>query len=64
MPDIIISDMKKVIFIHGCFWHGQGCKRRQLPKTNRPFGENKISGNQERDSRNYDKLKVSGWIIW
>jgi DNA mismatch endonuclease Vsr len=66
-PDIIISDMKKVIFIHGCFWHGHDCKRGQLPETNRSFWKNKITGNRERDLRNYDELKEAGWnhlVIW
>jgi DNA mismatch endonuclease Vsr len=66
-PDVIISDLKKVIFIHGCFWHGHDCKRGQLPKTNGSFWTNKIAKNQDRDLRNYTELKVAGWdylIIW
>jgi DNA mismatch endonuclease Vsr len=66
-PDIIISDMKKVIFIHGCFWHGHDCKRGQLPETNRSFWENKIAKNKMRDQKNYVELNDSGWdylIIW
>jgi len=26
-PDIIFTKRKKIIFIHGCFWHGHRCKR-------------------------------------
>jgi DNA mismatch endonuclease Vsr len=66
-PDIIISDMKKVIFIHGCFWHGHDCKRGQLPETNISFWEDKIAVNKERDLRNYHELNEAGWeylVIW
>jgi len=66
-PDIIISDIKKVIFINGCFWHGHNCKRGQLPETNNVFWENKITKNKERDLRNYTELNAAGWkclVIW
>ena len=66
-PDIIITDLRKVIFIHGCFWHGHSCKRAQLPETNRIFWENKINKNKERDLRNYTELNKEGWdilVIW
>jgi DNA mismatch endonuclease Vsr len=66
-PDIIIPDIRKVIFIHGCFWHGHSCKRGQLPETNKPFWENKITKNKERDLKNYTELSNAGWdylVIW
>jgi DNA mismatch endonuclease Vsr len=66
-PDIIISDMKKVVFIHGCFWHGHDCKRGRLPESNRTFWENKIAKNKVRDQKNYVELNEAGWdylVIW
>jgi len=66
-PDIIIPDIKKVIFINGCFWHGHSCKRGKLPETNKVFWENKITRNKERDLRNYTELSNAGWeylVIW
>jgi DNA mismatch endonuclease Vsr len=66
-PDIIMADIKKVIFINGCFWHGHNCKRGQLPETNKPFWEAKIAKNKERDLRNYAELRDAGWdylVIW
>ena len=66
-PDIIVSDMKKVIFIHGCFWHGHTCARGHLPQTNKPFWEAKIIKNKERDLKNYIELSDAGWeylVIW
>ena len=66
-PDIMISDIRKVIFIHGCFWHGHDCKRGQIPETNKSFWENKITKNKNRDLRNYTELNNAGWdilLIW
>ncbi len=67
-PDLVFPKYKKVIFVHGCFWHGHnGCKRASLPATNVEFWKKKISGNIVRDTNNYEKLEGSGWkylIIW
>ncbi len=67
-PDIVLPKYKKVIFVHGCFWHGhQGCKRASLPATNRQYWVNKIKKNKVRDAENMKKLKESGWtplILW
>ncbi len=67
-PDIVFPKFKKVIFVHGCFWHGhKNCKRATLPATNRGFWKKKISRNMFRDKQNYVQLKKAGWeysIIW
>jgi DNA mismatch endonuclease, patch repair protein len=67
-PDIVFPKYKKVIFVHGCFWHGhKNCKRAAIPATNRGFWKNKISKNLIRDKRNYALLRKIGWnylIIW
>jgi DNA mismatch endonuclease Vsr len=63
-PDIIISDMKKVIFIHGCFWHGHDCRRGRLPETNKPFWEDKIAKNKTRDQKTMSSLIWRDGIIW
>jgi len=60
-PDIIIEDIKKVLFIHGCFWHGHNCRRGLLPETNRQFWENKITVNKKRDILNFSELNNAGW---
>jgi len=67
-PDITLPKHKKVIFIHGCFWHGHnGCSRSKRPETNRLFWERKLNGNILRDKANITKLRELGWgvlIIW
>ncbi len=67
-PDLVFQGKKKIIFIHGCFWHGHRCKRgSRTPKTNRDYWIKKITGNIERDKRHIEELNKQGWsvlIIW
>ena len=67
-PDIVIPKYKKVIFVHGCFWHGhEECNRAKRPGSNKAFWHEKLSKNIERDRQNYKKIKILGWdylIIW
>ena len=49
-PDLVFGARKKVIFVHGCFWHGHDCPvGARLPKTNTEFWEQKRLKNQVRD---------------
>jgi DNA mismatch endonuclease (patch repair protein) len=67
-PDIVLPKYKIVVFVNGCFWHGhEGCKYFVPPKTNTEFWFAKFQYNQERDARNYQKLRDLGWrilIVW
>lgn len=67
-PDIVLAKYKTVIFINGCFWHLHAdCKYFVWPKQNADFWRNKITGNAERDKRNYNALIAAGWqvlIVW
>ena len=61
-PDIVFSSRRKVIFIHGCFWHGHSCKRgSRVPKTNVRYWKEKITGNVERHSNQVSELSEIGW---
>lgn len=63
-PDICLPKHKKIIFVHGCFWHGHpDCPRAKRPTTNVVFWNKKIDGNIERDSQNIKKLKQLGWQV-
>jgi len=35
-PDIVFATKRKVIFVHGCFWHGHGCPTDHLPLKKGP----------------------------
>ena len=67
-PDIVLPKYKTAVFVNGCFWHGhEGCKYFVPPKTNTEFWYAKFKYNQERDERNYQKLRDLGWrilIVW
>lgn len=67
-PDIVLSIKNKVIFVHGCFWHGHKlCQRSRRPSTNRKFWNKKIDGNISRDLKVRRKLRRMGWnvlILW
>jgi DNA mismatch endonuclease (patch repair protein) len=67
-PDLVFPCLKKVIFVHGCFWHVHNCRYgRVKPATNAKFWESKRNGNKERDTKNKKRLKHLGWqalVIW
>lgn len=67
-PDLTLTRHGKVIFVHGCFWHGHvGCPRAARPTSNQIFWDRKLTANAERDSRNMAKLEELGWktlIVW
>jgi DNA mismatch endonuclease (patch repair protein) len=67
-PDIAFPARRKVVFVHGCFWHGHACARgARSPKTNTSYWSRKITSNVARDRENFKKLKNIGWsslILW
>ena len=67
-PDLVFVSRRKVIFVHGCFWHGhKKCKRAALPTSNRLFWEEKIGRNKNRDMRVQKDLCKLGWsvmVLW
>lgn len=67
-PDLVFRSRRKVIFVHGCFWHRHdGCKLARLPKSRLDFWKPKLEGNKRRDAEQQEKLRSMGWdfmIIW
>jgi len=67
-PDLVFPSRRKVIFVHGCFWHQHpGCRFATMPATRREFWEKKLLGNRERDKRHLQELEQQGWevlVIW
>ncbi|MEZ6128025.1 MAG: DNA mismatch endonuclease Vsr [Planctomycetaceae bacterium] len=63
-PDLVLPRHRKVIFVHGCFWHRHRCRYgRVQPKTNAEFWRAKLTGNVERDRRNRTALRKTGWQV-
>jgi DNA mismatch endonuclease (patch repair protein) len=67
-PDITLPKHKKVIFVHGCFWHGHAdCPRAKRPTTNEKFWREKLDKNIERDKAAVNSLRELGWdilVVW
>jgi DNA mismatch endonuclease (patch repair protein) len=63
-PDIVLSRHRKVIFVHGCFWHGhKRCPRSKRPTTRKQFWNSKLDRNIERDERIRKILRRTGWKV-
>ena len=66
-PDLVFPSKRKVIFVHGCFWHQHNCRRAARPVTNVEFWNDKLDRNVSRDRNNLRKLREIPWeplIIW
>ncbi|MBN9615000.1 MAG: DNA mismatch endonuclease Vsr [Acidobacteriales bacterium] len=65
-PDLVFPRLRRIIFVHGCFWHHHsGCGR--LPKSNLSFWIPKLENNAKRDRKNLGALKKLGWqvmVVW
>ena len=67
-PDLVFPSRRKVIFVHGCFWHGHRCRYgRVRPRTNADFWSAKLAGNVQRDRKVRSELTRAGWkalVMW
>lgn len=69
-PDIVFWKRRKIILIHGCFWHMHGasnCSNSQVPKTNVEYWRPKLERNKQRDQENQRLLEQEGWdvrVVW
>src|SRR5258708_1102032 len=51
-PDLVFGPTRKVIFVHGCFWHAHddpSCREGRVPHSNKNYWGPKLSRNKERD---------------
>jgi len=63
-PDLVFSTHKKVIFVHGCFWHQhKACKQYRMPQSRLDFWLPKLGSNMRRDRVNKTKLTKAGWDV-
>ncbi|MEI2745322.1 MAG: very short patch repair endonuclease [Ottowia sp.] len=67
-PDLVFPSRRKVIFVHGCFWHRHNrCALARLPKSRLDFWLPKLAGNKRRDALKRRALTKLGWsslVIW
>jgi DNA mismatch endonuclease, patch repair protein len=63
-PDLVFRKRRKVIFVHGCFWHRHpDCSKASTPMTRTDFWRRKFDLNVERDRRTQTALEGQGWRI-
>jgi DNA mismatch endonuclease (patch repair protein) len=67
-PDIVFPRLKKIIFVHGCFWHQHpGCRHATSPRVRADYWAPKLDRNRERDRLAIAALGELGWdvfVIW
>ncbi len=69
-PDLVFLRRRKVIFVHGCFWHQHGdpaCNIVRRPRSNRDYWLPKLERNAARDSEHLTSLRELGWdalVLW
>jgi DNA mismatch endonuclease (patch repair protein) len=67
-PDLVFLRLRKVIFVHGCFWHQHDCRLgSKQPTANPEYWLPKLARNVERDKLARQRLSDEGWdvlVIW
>lgn len=69
-PDLVFASRRKVLFVHGCFWHSHAdgsCNLSRPPKSRLEYWEPKLARNVSRDRMNEEKLCLDGWgvfVVW
>jgi DNA mismatch endonuclease (patch repair protein) len=67
-PDLVFPGLKKVVFVHGCFWHRHRCRKGcSMPSTRVAFWQAKFARNTARDAEVWRQLRRAGWkalVVW
>lgn len=69
-PDIVFRLRKRVVFVHGCFWHQHqdpACPLRSRPRANTDYWHAKLDRNIARDNETQARLRSLGWlslVVW
>jgi DNA mismatch endonuclease (patch repair protein) len=62
-PDLVFTPRRKVIFVHGCFWHQHTCPAGRIPASRRDYWEVKLQRNVDRDAETQAALRADGWQV-
>ena len=63
-PDLVLVSRRRIVFVHGCFWHGHACRSgKNRPASNRGYWIPKLERNMVRDAANRRKLRRDGWKV-
>src|SRR4029079_7983549 len=67
-PDLVFPALRKVVFVHGCYWHRHHCRKGcSTPSTRKKFWTTKFARNVERDREVRRLLRREGWqllVVW
>ncbi len=67
-PDLVFGPRRKVVLVHGCFWHAhEGCPKATRPRTRTEFWDAKFARNRDRDGKVAAALRSAGWdvlVLW
>ena len=67
-PDLVFAGRRKLIFVHGCFWHRHDhCALARMPKSRIDFWLPKLEANRARDQVNIARLEAMGrcvLVVW
>lgn len=69
-PDLVFPGRRKIIFVHGCFWHQHpdpNCRRAHAPRSNQDYWGPKLARNVARDAEAERLLREAGWgvaVVW
>lgn len=63
-PDLVFPRLRKIVFVHGCFWHQHpGCREGRTPSSNQGYWAPKLARNVERDRIAQESLRRAGWDV-
>jgi len=63
-PDLVFPSRRKVVFVHGCFWHRHPkCRFATSPKTRKDFWQRKFVSNVGRDRKARRDLKRMDFAV-
>ena len=67
-PDVAFPGRKKVVWVHGCFWHRHPeCSLARMPKSRTEFWKQKFDKNRRRDLEQQADVRSRGWdalVVW
>lgn len=67
-PDLVFVSRRKVIFVHGCFWHAHKCRHGSVsPVSNSDYWDIKRRKNKRRDKEHLRSLRHADWkvlVVW
>lgn len=65
-PDMVFVGLRKIIFVHGCFWHSHddpSCPLVHKPRSNLDYWSPKLARTKQRDRENTKELESDGWSV-